>query len=269
MMYRPGDLHKFLSQLGTGPNKSLSQNFLIDGNIIRKIAALAEVSVEDRIIEIGPGPGALTQELLATGASVIAVEKDRVLADHLSRLNGNLTVAHQDILDFDFSPYQGAKVIANLPYHITTPVVTLLCKNHAYIKMVVVMVQHEVGLKMIAKPGSKEYGTFTLLLDYHARAEYAFKVGRSCFYPKPNVDSAVVKLTLRTPPQISDSERCLSQIRLAFQNRRKMLRRTWGDVYGAENVSSALLAQGLMETSRPEELSLDQFIKLFERLNGV
>ncbi len=269
MMYRPGDLHQFLSQLGAGPKKSLSQNFLIDGNIIRKIAALAEVSAEDQIIEIGPGPGALTQELLATGASVIAVEKDRVLADHLCRLKGNLTVAHQDILDFDFSPFQGAKVIANLPYHITTPILMLLSEKHAHIKMVVVMVQHEVGLKMMAKPGTKEYGMFTLLLDYRGEAQYAFKVGRSCFYPEPKVDSAVVKFTLGSPPKISDPKRCLSQIRLAFQNRRKMLRRTWGDMYGAENVSSALLVLGLKETSRPEELSLDQFIELYERLNGV
>jgi len=265
-MYRPRDLHELLKVLGTGPKKSLSQNFLIDGNIIRKIVDAAEVKEGEHVLEIGPGPGALTQELLARGAHVTAVEKDTYFAQHLSTLGGSLQVHCQDILDFDFSRIDQTKVIANLPYHITTPIVTKLIQEHEKITSLVIMVQYEVARRMIAKPGSKEYGSLTVFLNYHTAPEFMFKVSRKCFHPQPKVDSAVVALTLKNPPFISNHERCLKLIRKAFGQRRKMLRKTWGEVFGVEAVSRELARLGLPSTVRPEELSLEQFINLFEGL---
>jgi len=265
-MYRPRDLHELLGALGTGPKKSLSQNFLIDGNIIRKIVTAADVQEGDRVLEIGPGPGALTQELLARGAHVTAVEKDTYFAEHLSTIGGNLQVHCQDILDFDFSKIENTKVIANLPYHITTPIVTKLIQMHEKITSLVIMVQYEVAVRMVAKPGTKDYSSLTLFLNYHTDPEFAFKVNRTCFYPKPKVDSAVVKLTLKEPVSISDPVRCLKLIRYAFEQRRKMLRKTWGEEFGSQNVMDQLREIGVQETARPEELSLEQFIALFEKL---
>jgi len=266
-MYRPRDLHELLNVLGTGPKKSLSQNFLIDGNIIRKIVDTAKVAEGESVLEIGPGPGALTQELLARGAHVTAVEKDTYFAKHLSTIGGHLQVFCQDILDFDFSRIGRTKVIANLPYHITTPIVTKLVQQHAKIVSLVIMVQYEVAKRMVAKPGSKDYGSLTVFLNYHTDAALAFKVSRSCFHPKPKVDSAVVTLTLKEPPVISDSMRCLQLIRQAFGQRRKMLRKSWGEEFGPLAVVHALTKMNLPETARPEELSLEQFITLFEELS--
>lgn len=268
-MHRPRDLHEFLRQLGTGPKKGLSQNFLVDGNIIRKIVKTAAVQRGDKILEIGPGPGALTQELLSQGAHVFAVEMDSVLAHHLSRFEGPLQVFQQDILDFDIESLdlsKKIKVIANLPYHITTPILTKLVEKRNFIESLVVMVQHEVAKRMIAAPGSKEYGSLTVFLNYHADCDYAFKVNRTCFYPQPKVDSAVVKLVLKEPPAISNPEECLTLIRMAFGQRRKMLKKTWGEKFGAANVAAALNDLGLNPKTRPEELSLNEFISLYEKL---
>ncbi len=268
-MYRPRDLHEFLDQLGVGPKKSLSQNFLVDGNIIRKIADAADVQDGDQVLEIGPGPGALTQELLRRGAHVTAVEKDRVFAEHLSRLEGTLDVHCQDILEFDLKSYfpsKKVKVIANLPYHITTPIITKLVELRHHVDTLVIMVQHEVAKRMTAAPGSKDYGSLTVFLDYHCDSEYVFKVNRTCFYPQPNVDSAVVKLQLKEPPKISDSKKCLGLIRFAFEQRRKMLRKTWGSEYESEDVMRVLEDLQLNPQARPEELSLDDFIAVFELL---
>jgi len=266
-MYRPRDLHELLGALGTGPKKSLSQNFLVDGNIIRKISETADVKPGDQVLEIGPGPGALTQELLQRGAHVTAVEKDSTLAKHLTTIEGDLDVHCQDILDFDFSKIKRAKVIANLPYHITTPILAKLVEMHNKITSLVIMVQYEVAMRMVAKPGTKDYSSLTLFLNYHTHPEFAFKVNRTCFYPKPSVDSAVVKLTLKEPPEISDPDRCLKLIRFAFEQRRKMLRKTWGGEFGSQDVMDGLKEIGAKETARPEELSLEQFIALFEKIS--
>ncbi len=274
-MYRPSDLHRLLKEWGAQPKKSLSQNFLIDGNIIRKIADAANVQPGDFVLEIGPGPGALTQDLLQRGARVIAVEKDRVLANRLTRLQGELTVYNDDILEFDFAqkldPFlkgQKAKVIANLPYHITAPILTKFACMHDRIDSMVFMVQHEVARRMTANPGSKDYGSLTLFLNYHCLAEYVFKVKRTCFYPVPKVDSAVVRLQLRDPPSVSDPESFLNIVRQAFEKRRKMLRNSLSGEYAPEAVVRALEQSGLNPKARPEELSLDQFIRFYEQLRA-
>ncbi len=270
-MYRPSDLHRLLKEWGAQPKKSLSQNFLIDGNIIRKIVDAANVQPDDVVLEIGPGLGALTEQLLQRGARVIAVEKDSLFAHKLTRLQGDLTVHNEDILEFDLARKlkgSNTKVIANLPYHITAPILTKFVCMHDQIDSMVIMVQHEVARRMTADPGNKDYGSLTLFLNYHCLAEYAFKVKRTCFYPIPKVDSAVVRLQLRDPPFVSDPESFLNAVRRAFEKRRKMLRNSLSGEYGPEDIALALEQSGLNPKARPEELSLDQFILFYEQLRA-
>ena len=172
-IYKPTELMAFLGSLGINPKKALSQNVLIDGNIIRKIVQTANVQPQDTVLEIGPGPGSLTEALLDAGANVIAVEKDQTLAKALERFNqGSLKVFEQDILEFSFSDHlpkensKKTKVIANLPYHLTTPILVFLIQENHYFSSLTLMVQEEVARRFTAKPGTKDYSSFTLFLNF-------------------------------------------------------------------------------------------------------
>lgn len=273
-IYKPTELIHFLDGLGINPKKALSQNFLIDGNIIRKIVAKAQIQPGDVVIEIGPGPGSLTEALLDSGARVIAVEKDTVLARSLERFKGpdrQLEVFCADILDFPIEhhlkPGQKAKVIANLPYNIATSIITQLVMKHGVIEKLLVMVQEEVARRITAHPSSKEYGSLTVFLDFHSQPRYAFKVSKNCFFPIPNVQSAVVELVLKDPPEVSDEEAFFNMTRTSFEHRRKMLRSSLRDLYLPEHIEKALETIGKSNLSRPEELSLDEFLQLFSLLN--
>jgi 16S rRNA (adenine1518-N6/adenine1519-N6)-dimethyltransferase len=272
-MYKPTDLHEFLQSLGISPKKGLSQNFLIDGNIIRKIVAAAHVTPGDLVLEIGPGPGSLTQALLEAGAHVIAVEMDTILAQALERFqtpDQRLKVVCQDIMKFDLESLpkdKKIKVVANLPYHVTTPIVASLVQNQCF-DSIVVMVQDEVARRFVGRPGTKQYGSFTVFLRFYSDPEYSFTVSRNCFYPVPNVDSAIVSLKLKEHPYVTDVTKFFEMTRRAFQQRRKMLRSSLNEIYGQKNVMQALNNMGLDEKLRPEELSLEQFIQLFELLSG-
>lgn len=275
-MYQPSQLKMFLDSLGVRAKKSLSQNFLIDGNIIKKIISTSDVESEELVLEIGPGPGALTEALLKENAHVIAVEKDRILAEALSRLGSApaLTVYCLDILTLPLSDLfsqhlpkgKKAKVIANLPYHLTTPILILLAPLYEKISTLTIMVQKEVAERMVARPGCKEYGSLTLFLQFFAEVSLAFTVSRHCFSPKPNVDSAVVHLKLRPPPRVSGADAFFQLTRTAFNQRRKMLRRSLQPLYPGEKVESALVSLGCNPEARPEDLSLEIFCALFEAL---
>lgn len=274
-IYRPSELRLFLDQLGISPKKRLSQNFLIDGNIIRNIVSVAKVHSEDTILEIGPGPGSLTQALLETGARIIAVEKDEILSRALERLQTSsqqLSVFCQDILTFPLKEeisrlIQGekkAKVIANLPYHLTTPILVQIVPLRELFSSLTVMVQEEVARRFTAKPGTSEYGSFTLFLNFYTIPLYAFTVSRHCFYPVPKVDSAVVVLQLREPPlKGEDVEKFFQLTRSAFRHRRKMLRASLKDLFSSQRVEEALEMLGLNPLARPETLSLNQFLELY------
>jgi 16S rRNA (adenine1518-N6/adenine1519-N6)-dimethyltransferase len=272
-IYKPSELRLFLDELGIAPKKGLSQNFLIDGNIIRKIVAAADVQPDDCILEIGPGPGSLTQALLETGAHIVAVEKDQVLAGALERLQtptNQLEVFCDDILDFPletkFAGQTNIKVIANLPYHLTTPIlVYLLSKRHLF-STFTLMVQDEVGRRFTASPGGKEYGSFTVFLDFYTIPRYAFTVSHNCFYPAPKVDSAVVVLASKTPPVVDSEEQFFQLTRTAFKQRRKMLRASLKSLFEPHLVSAALEQLGLNVQARPEELSLEDFLRLYAAL---
>ncbi len=275
---RPSYLMHFLQELGVRPQKKWSQNFLIDGNIIRNIIRSAGLEKGDLILEIGPGPGALTEALLAHGCQVVAVEKDPTFAEALKRLEkepGSLTVYEDDILKFPIEEFlkekckQGrkVKVVSNLPYHITTPIAVRLLPLHAYLTSITIMVQKEVGLRICAHTGSEDYGSLSLFTQFYANPSYCFTVPPTCFFPKPKVHSSIVLLTLREPPLASEDEPAFFQLtRTAFQQRRKMLRTSVKELYDRELMAKSMQETGISLEVRPEELSLGQFLALFHRL---
>lgn len=279
MVYQPSALREFLTSIGRCPKKSLSQNFLIDGNIIRKIVKCAAVADGDTVLEIGSGPGALTDALLEAGASVIAVERDEVLAEALKRFaNSNrptLNVCSDDIIAFLDSGKihnfknsdQKLKVVANLPYHLTTAIIERLIQMPEHFSSLTLMVQEEVARRLTGSPGTKAYGSLTVFLRFYSHPHYAFGVSRHCFYPAPKVDSAIVHIELRPTPDVSDPEAFFNMTQTAFQQRRKMLRGSLKQLWTSEQITEALKKCHLADTARPEELSLEQFLHLFEALN--
>ncbi len=274
-IYKPSELARYLDDLGISPKKGLSQNFLLDGNIIHKITQFSSLTPNDIVLEIGPGPGAMTEAMLKTGAKVVAVEKDRILAKGLERLkpSGDLEVFCDDILEFPIDSLRNygkaLKVVANLPYHVTTPIIQYLIPRNDLFAEVVVMVQEEVARRFVARPGTKDYGSLTVFLNVYSAPEYGFKVSHNCFYPKPKVDSAVVKFKLHPPPQGICEESFFQMTRHAFGKRRKMLTSTLRDLYPLERVQTVLSEIKGSHKCRPEELSLEEFLKLYKGLNAL
>lgn len=249
----PSQLSLFLSQFDARAKKSLSQNFLIDGNIVRKIVDAADIKPGDAVLEIGPGPGALTQELLRRGARCFAVEKDALFARELSRL-GDLVVYKEDFMEFplreQLERFAPLKVVSNLPYHLTSPILGKICDASDLFTSATVMVQREVAVRMVGI----ERGPLSLFLNVYSEASLAIKVvSRNCFTPVPNVDSSVVHLKFKTPP-LTDPKPFLSWARKAFQQRRKMLRSTLG------------ITHERYATARPEELSLEDWLSLWDSI---
>lgn len=259
------ELKAFLADLGVSPKKGLSQNFLIDQNIVTKIVEEAQVEKNDYVLEIGPGPGALTEGLLKKGAEVVAVELDSVFARALNRFP--IKVYNEDFLEFSFEKLaKPGKVVANLPYHITAPILTRLVPRRDLFSTLTVMVQDEVARRLTAPPKTKEYGSLSLFLQFYAELRYAFRVSRTCFYPIPNVDSAIVTLTLKEPPKVADEEAFFALIRLSFSQRRKMLKKRLVPQFGLERVTCAFQAAGIDSNARAEELTLEQFLTLNHNL---
>ncbi len=279
-IYKPSELRLFLNERGIFPKKGLSQNFLIDGNIIRKIVAASEVQPEDRVLEIGPGPGSLTQALLENGAHVLAVEKDKILAEALERLqtpDHRLVISCHDILSFplqeEISRLSGksvkAKVIANLPYHVTTPILIQLAPLRELFSSLTVMVQEEVARRLTAQPGTSDYSSLTIFLRFYTSPHYAFTVSPHCFYPMPKVSSAIVILKLRDPPLSEEIAKSFFQLtRTAFEHRRKMLRASLKLLYPPSAIEEALRAIGQNPLARPETLSLEEFLQLHSLLHS-
>ncbi len=248
----PSVLMPFLQEIDAAPRKSLSQNFLIDANIIRKIADLAEIKEGDAVLEIGPGPGALTQELLLRGARVFAVEKDQRFAKHIREWP--LKLYEGDFLTFPLEKFvkdaAPLKVVANLPYHIATPILQRLFEHHSLFSSALVMIQREMAERMMAEPNTKEMSSFTVFLKTYCDPSIAFHVSPNCFFPVPKVASTVVRLHFH-PPLIENPDPFLAWVRQAFQQRRKMLR-------------STLQIQGPYAERRPESLSYSEWVSLFQ-----
>ncbi len=261
--------------------KKFGQNFLIDEHVLNKIIAAAGVTKEDMVLEIGPGFGTMTQYLSENAREVVAVEIDKelipVLNDTLSDYD-NVTIINEDILKVDIEKLvqernggNPIKVVANLPYYITTPIIMGLLENHVPVDNITVMVQKEVAMRMQAKPGTKDYGALSLAVQYYAKPYIAANVPPNCFIPRPNVGSAVIRLELfdEPPVNVKDEKMMFSIIRASFNQRRKTLQNSivnGGLPFTKEQISKALGKMELADTIRGEALSLEQFAKLTDIL---
>lgn len=263
----PSELISFLKEHDRILKKSLSQNFLVDENVINKIIKTASIKENDSVLEIGPGAGSLTKSLLAKKAKVTAVEKDSFFAEKLTRHPGNLTVYNEDILKFDLNKLEkNTKVIANLPYNITTPILTDLLEHISYFSSFTLMVQKEVAERICAKPNTKAYGSLSVYIQYHTKATYAFTVSKNCFLPKPKIESAVIFLETKKPI-LKDSKPFFKLVRSAFEKRRKMICVSLKELYEKEIIQRALSELNLNPLARPEDLSLDNWLALYKKLS--
>ncbi|WP_378951238.1 16S rRNA (adenine(1518)-N(6)/adenine(1519)-N(6))-dimethyltransferase RsmA [Pelosinus sp. sgz500959] len=259
-----------LKRFGIRMSKKLGQNFLIDEHVVKSIVDAADIKPGDAVLEIGPGIGTLTQGLAEAGAQVTAVEIDRRLLEVLSKtLEGyeNVRVVHGDILRINIAETVGApqyKVVANLPYYITTPIIMGLLEARMPIDVLVTMVQKEVAERMVASPGTKDYGALSVAVQYYTKAEIMFVVKPDSFIPPPSVDSAVIRCTVREKPPVQVNEKIFFRVvRAAFAQRRKTLLNTLKTTgVPIETLKIILEKTGIDGARRGETLSLDEFAAL-------
>lgn len=277
-LFQPTQLLKFLESIGhKKPSKRLSQNFLIDGNILKKIIASSHLTPGEVVLEIGPGPGVLTEALLAQGVQVIAVEKDPLFAEALIRLQTpqkSLKVFKEDFLNLPLRDLlsthlplnKKAKVISNLPYHLTSPIFGKLLPLHDLIETVIVMVQKEVADRIVAHKNSSNYSSFSIFSQFYSSPALLFQVSPHCFYPPPKVTSAVVECKLHEPPKNIDPGLFFEFIKKMFSMRRKMITTSLKDASDPIALPQILQELKIPIKARPEELSLDELILLFRKL---
>ncbi len=262
--------------------KKYGQNFLIDSNILDKIIESAQLTKDDCVLEIGPGIGTMTQYLAEQAGEVVAVEIDKnlipILEDTLSDYS-NVTILNEDILKVDISKIveernggKPIKVVANLPYYITTPIIMALFESHVPLLSVTIMVQKEMADRMQVGPGTKDYGALSLAVQYYAKPEIITRVPASCFMPKPNVDSTVIRLTRyeKPPVEVEDEAYLFAVIRASFNQRRKTLANGLANAgnlgVNRQVVEETLDEMGLSRQIRGETLDLKQFTDLSNRL---
>ncbi|HEX6594956.1 MAG TPA: 16S rRNA (adenine(1518)-N(6)/adenine(1519)-N(6))-dimethyltransferase RsmA [Bacillota bacterium] len=259
--------------------KSLGQNFLVDVNILQNMIKHAEIDHTKGVIEIGPGIGALTEQLALHADRVVAFEIDNrllpILEEQLDNYS-NVHILHQDILKADvqaiikdfFHPEQSIHIVANLPYYITTPILTKLLRDQLPVENFTVMIQKEVAERMAAQPNSKRYGSLTIAIQYYTNAEIVMNVPRSVFIPQPNVDSSILKLTKRNSPpvHVEDERYFFSFVQACFAQRRKTLRnnltRFFKQTYDKQTVANMIQSSGIDGSRRAESLNLEEFAVL-------
>ena len=262
--------------------KKFGQNFLIDGHVLDKIIAGAGVTKDDMVLEIGPGIGTMTQYLAEAAGKVVAVEIDRnllpILQETLSDYD-NVKVIHADVLSLNLEKLvqeenggRPIKVVANLPYYITTPIIMALFEQHVPLANVTVMVQKEVAARMKSGPGSNDYGALSLAVQYYAEPYIVANVPCNCFMPRPNVDSAVIRLTRyeEPPVQVKDEKMLFKIIRASFNQRRKTLQNGLNNSselnFTKDQIAAAIAAAGFSPSVRGEALTLEQFARLTDIL---
>ncbi|NLJ97556.1 MAG: 16S rRNA (adenine(1518)-N(6)/adenine(1519)-N(6))-dimethyltransferase RsmA [Clostridiales bacterium] len=263
--------------------KKFGQNFLIDNHVLEKIIKAADITKEDFVLEIGPGIGTLTQYLCESAGKVAAVEIDKklipILEETLSDYD-NVTIINDDILKFDIHSLirvsnegRPIKIVANLPYYITTPIIMDLFERHIPLINITIMIQKEVADRIQAKPGSKEYGALSLAVQYYSKPYLAANVPPNCFMPRPKVGSAVINLTPYTKPlyHVEDEKLLFSLIRASFNQRRKTLvngiYNYEGLSFSKEDIIEALESLEISKDIRGEALSLEEFIKISNYLS--
>ncbi len=278
----PKNTIEVIQKYGFAFQKKFGQNFLIDPYVLEKIIASAGVTKDDMVLEIGPGIGTMTQYLAESAGRVVAVEIDNNLIPILQETlkdYDNVTVIHNDILKVDIAElaekYNGGrpiKVVANLPYYITTPIIMGLFESHVPIDNITVMVQKEVADRMQEGPGSKNYGALSLAVQYYAEPYIVANVPPNCFIPRPSVGSAVIRLTRHkdAPVQTKDEQMMFRLIRASFNQRRKTLQNGLNNAsdlhFTKEQIASAIESMGLPPAVRGETLTLEQFAKLTDLL---
>jgi 16S rRNA (adenine1518-N6/adenine1519-N6)-dimethyltransferase len=281
----PTNTAKILNKYQFAFQKRFGQNFLIDANILTKIVDSAKIKKDDLVIEIGPGIGTMTQYLCEKAREVIVVEIDKklipILEDTLSGYS-NVIIINQDILKVDLEKLIGeknegrpVKVVANLPYYITTPIIMGLLEGKAPVESLTVMIQKEVADRMQVGPGTKDYGALSLAVQYYSKPEVMAYVPRACFMPKPNVDSAVIRLTKLTKKPVDvDNERLMFQIiKAAFNQRRKTLLNSLYNSpfvnFTKEEITKAIQVLNLDMNIRGEVLTLEKYAELTNYLEGL
>ena len=274
-----------LNRYGFSFQKKFGQNFLIDENVVEKIVRDAGVTKDDFVLEIGPGIGTMTQILCENAREVVAVEIDDklipILTEDTLSWYDNVTVIHEDILKLDIVKLANErnggkpiKVVANLPYYITTPIIMGLFESHVPLQSITIMVQKEVADRMQVGPGTKDYGALSLAVQYYAKPEIVANVPPNCFIPRPNVGSAVIRLDryAEPPVQTADEQFMFSVIRASFNQRRKTLVNGLSNAPGLnvskEKIKEVLARMELSETVRGETLTLEQFAQLADLLRG-
>lgn len=282
---KPQNTIEILKKYDVHFQKKYGQNFLIDTHVLDKIIAAAEITREDFVLEIGPGIGTMTQYLCENAGRVLAVEIDPklipILQDTLSAYD-NVTILHQDILKMDlreiadqYNQGKPIKVVANLPYYITTPIVMELFESHVPLKSITVMVQKEVADRMLASPGTKDYGALSMAVQYYAQTEIAANVPPNCFMPRPKIGSAVVHLACHQEPPVSvkDERLMFRLIRASFNQRRKTLQNGLCNDsslhLSKEQAARAIESLGLSPTVRGERLSLEEFARLSDAVSEM
>ncbi|MFC4242041.1 16S rRNA (adenine(1518)-N(6)/adenine(1519)-N(6))-dimethyltransferase RsmA [Gryllotalpicola reticulitermitis] len=273
----PAEVRDLADLLDVTPTKKLGQNFVHDANTVRRIVRIAEVAPGETVVEVGPGLGSLTLGVLEAEASVVAIEIDGRLASQLpgtveaqlgAAAAGRLTVIHQDALAVESLPGDPTRLVANLPYNVSVPVLLHLLQRVPSLRSGVVMVQAEVGERIAAPPGSKVYGAPSVKAAWYGTFRTAGNVSRQVFWPVPNVDSILVAFEKgEAPGDEALRRRVFSVVDGAFQQRRKMLRQSLSGVFGGSAAAAAALeAAGVSPTARGEELDIDAFVRVAGQL---
>lgn len=251
--------------------KKFGQNFLYDENILEKIIKNTNISKDDLIIEIGPGSGNLTKKLQTFDAKIIAFEIDDSLSKQLNQIsNAKTKIVYKDFLEVDLSSelekfnYKNLYIIANIPYYITTPIITKIIDSKIEPKEIILMVQEEVADRLSAKPNSREYGYITVYIQSFYNVTKLFKVGRNCFFPVPNVDSAIIKLT-RASKKIDNLKKYNQLIEDSFKFKRKTLKNNLKN-YNLELINEILKEHGYSTQNRAEQIPIDLFIEISNQI---
>lgn len=278
----PNELKDIFSSNNLRPLKKLGQNFLVDQNIQKKIIQNCQITPDDVVLEIGSGLGALTDSLAGLAKEVVAVEKDRglvkVLKERLSSFK-NIKILEEDILKIKvrkvFKNLEGKKikVVGNLPYYITSPIIFFLLEQRQNINSIFLTVQKEVGVRILARPGSKDYGRLSCAIGYFTQPKLLFNIPKGAFYPRPKVDSIFMQLLVKEnpSPQVKDEELFFDLIKISFNQRRKTILNSLSDkksiAVNKKQMADILLKAEIDPTRRPETLNLEEFARLSDMIS--
>jgi len=271
---RLSEMKQLLAANGIRLTKSLGQNFLHDGNQLRRIVAAAELVRSDNVLEIGPGLGPLTKCLLARAGHVLAIEKDAKLVQALAaqmKDESSLTLIHDDALEFlkrEHRDWRDWKLVSNLPYSVASPMIVELALAEQIPERMAVTLQIEVARRLMAQPGSADYGVLSLLVQLGYEPRQSFKIPASCFFPQPDVDSACVCLVRRAQPLLGPVEKStfIKLVKRGFSQRRKMMLKLLKEEWPAERLAEAYAELKLSPQSRAEDITLEQFVALARRV---